>query len=202
VSEGIAQKNLGDLHRDLEKAPQALSHYQSALAILRDAGARTFEGRALASLGSHYQELGNIEDAIARYREAVRVLREVGDKRHEGLTLAGLAAALAGVTAMTEADTMLEESTRILNETGDMNFLDALDVYRAHVELAKAMQKPKQGRALLDAVQQRVRRAEQPHDPDDTHPNGLASPADRSEHVRAALRSLRAAMRRTGLGRR
>jgi predicted ATPase/Tfp pilus assembly protein PilF len=202
VSEGIAQLNLGDLHRDLEKPPQALSHYQSALAILRDAGARTSEGRAMAALGSHYQELGNIEEAIARYREAVRVLKEVGDKRYEGLTMAALSAALAGVQAMKEAEEMLEDSTRMLNETGDLNFLDALDVYRAHVELAKAMQQPKEGRKLLDTVQKRVRRAEQPHDPDDTHPHGLASPADRSEHVRAALRSLRAAMRRTGIGRR
>ncbi|MFT3842448.1 MAG: protein kinase [Myxococcaceae bacterium] len=202
VSEGIAQLNLGDLHRDLEKAPQALNHYQSALAILREAGARMSEGRALAALGSHYQETGNIEEAIARYREAVRVLREVGDKRYEGLTLGALAAALAGVQTMGEADQLLEDSTRMLNEAGDLNFLDALDVYRAHVELAKAMQHPKDGRKLLDTVQKRVRRAEQPHDPDDTHPNGLASPADRSEHVRAALRSLRAAMRRTGVGRR
>ncbi len=202
VSEGIAHINLGDLNRDLEHAPQALRHYQSALAILRESGARTFEGLALASLGSYYQEQGNLEEAVARYREASRVLREVGDKRYEGLTLAALAAALAGLQTMNEAEQLLEQATQELNETGDLNFLDALDVYRAHVELAKAMQKPAQGRALFESVQRRVKRAEQALDPDPTHPNGLPSPADRSEQVRAALRSLRAAMRRTGMGRR
>lgn len=199
LSEGIAHINLGDLNRDLEQAPQALAHYQSALEILREVGSQSMEGVTMAALGSLYQEQGNLEDALARYREANRLLREVGDRRYEGLVDAALAAVDAGLLRFKEADEQLSEATRILNETGDQNLLDALDLYRAHVELARAQVTHSEAEAidLEEQVAKRVQRAERASAPDEMHPAGTPSPAERSEQVRAALRSLRAAMRRS-----
>ena len=199
LSEGIAQLNLGDLDRDLEQFPQVLGHYKSALEIMREVGSRHFEGVTIGSMASLYQEQANLESAHARYTEALRVMREVGNRRGVGLACAGLAAVDAGMMRLTEAETQLEEANRILNEVGDLNLLDALDIYRAHVELSRALLSPndKEAHALELQVEKRVQRAEQSSPPNERHPAGMPSPAQRSEHVRAALRSLRAAMRRS-----
>jgi tetratricopeptide (TPR) repeat protein len=199
ISEGIAHVNLGDLNRDLEQGPQALAHYKSALEIMREVGSRYLEGVTIASMGSLYQEQASLEAAHARYTEALRVLREVGNRRYCGLVSAGLAAVDACLLRLDEADLQLEEATRILNEVGDQNLLDALDIYRAHVELSRAMVTLSDTEATeLEAqVQKRVQRAERSSPPNELHPAGMPSPAERSEQVRAALRSLRAAMRRS-----
>ena len=199
ISEGIAQINLGDLNRDLEQGPQALAHYKSGIEIMREVGSRYLEGVAIASVASLYQEQANLEAAHARYTEALRVLREVGNRRYCGLVTAGLAAVDACLLRLDEADVQLADATRILNEVGDQNLLDALDIYRAHVELSRAMVTLSDTEAVeLEAqVARRVQRAERSSPPNEFHPAGMPSPAERSEQVRAALRSLRAAMRRS-----
>ncbi len=199
ISEGIAQINLGDLNRDLEQGPQALAHYRSGLEIMREVGSRYLEGVTIASMASLYQEQANLESAHARYTEALRVLREVGNRRYSGLALAGLAAVDACLLRFAESETQLTEATRILNEVGDQNLLDALDIYRAHLELSRALATTSDAEAAeLEArVDKRVQRAERASPPNALHPAGMASPAERSEQVRAALRSLRAAMRRS-----
>ncbi|MBS1149398.1 MAG: Serine/threonine kinase family protein [Myxococcaceae bacterium] len=199
ISEGIAHVNLGDLNRDLEQGPQALAHYKSALEIMREVGSRYLEGVTIASMASLYQEQANLEAAHARYTEALRVLREVGNRRYCGLVTAGLAATGACLMRLDVAAAQLAEATRILNEVGDQNLLDALDIYRAHVELSRAMVTPVDTEAAeLEAqVEKRVQRAERSSPPNEFHPAGMPSPAERSEQVRAALRSLRAAMRRS-----
>jgi hypothetical protein len=83
-----------------------------------------------------------------------------------------------------------------LTEVGDAAFLDALDLYRGHVELAHSLHtgSPTQAQVLVERVSKRIAHAERPGLPDDDHPAGTPSPADRSDQVRAALRSLRGAL--------
>ncbi len=199
ISEGIAHGNLGDLNRDLQQGPQALAHYKSALEIMREVGSRYLEGVIVAAMASLYQEQAQLEEAHARYTEALRVLREVGNRRYSGIVLAGLAAVDACLLRLVEADTQLAEATRILNEIGDQNLLEALDIYRAHVELSRALTtlSDKEAAELEALVEKRVARAERASPPNALHPAGMPSPAERSDQVRAALRSLRAAMRRS-----
>ena len=199
ISEGIAHVNLGDLNRDLEQGPQALAHYKSGLEIMREVGSRYLEGVTIASMASLYQEQANFEAAHVRYVEALRVLREVGNRRYCGLVLAGLAAVDACLLRPAQAQEQLAEATQILNEVGDQNLLDALDIYRAHVEISAAMAAGSgaEARQLEAQVEKRVQRAERSSAPNELHPAGMPSPAQRSEQVRAALRSLRAAMRRS-----
>ncbi len=196
-SEGISHINLGDLSRDLGQPGQALAHYESALKLLREAGARRFEGIALVSLASLRQETVDYTGARSAYRDGIVVLREVNEKKYEGLGRAGQAAIDALEGHLPEARQEMQEATRLMTEAGDASFLDALDVYRAHLELAQAYRE-RDGDAApdLSRVERRVKHASRSAPPDAEHPAGVPSPADRSEHVRAALRSLRAAQER------
>jgi len=199
-SEGISHINLGDLNADLEQPGQARSHYESALAILREAGARRFEGVALVSLGSLFQQFGELDEAAAHLAEGVEILEETGDARYEGLGRAALAAVKALQGALDEAEEGMAEATRLLTEAGDAAFLDALDLYRGHLELAHARttRSDHQAAVLEERIAKRIAHAERAGEPDELHPGGVPSPADRSEHVRAALRSLRIAMAQSG----
>lgn len=198
--EGIAYINLGDINAELEQPAAARSHYESALAILRDVGARRVEGVALVSLASLHLQYGELEDAEQRYKEGIALLEEVGEQRYEGLGRAGLAATAALQGRLEEAEEGMAEANRILMEVNDAGLLDALDLYRAHLELAHALKSGSehQSTVLEERVRKRIAHAERVGAPDVLHPSGAPSPADRSEHVRAALRSLRGALTDAG----
>ncbi len=199
-SEGISHINLGDLAAELEHPGQALAHYESALQIVRDVGARRFEGIALLSLASLHQQYGEYDDAMRRLPDAIDVFREVGEQRYLGLALGIRAAVSALLGQLPTAEEEMVEASRVLTEAGDPAFLDALDLYRGHLELGHVIstRSENQARVLEERVRKRIARALQPGPPDDSHPTGTPSPADRSEHVRAALRSLRGAMADNG----
>jgi tetratricopeptide (TPR) repeat protein len=195
-SEGISHINLGDLAAELEQPGQALAHYETALQIVREVGARRFEGIALFSLGALHLQYGEYDDADRRITESIQIHQEVGDQRHLGLSLAIKAATIALQGQFDEAEPRIAEGARMLTEQGDAAFLDALDLYRGHVELARAINtvSPSMSAVLLERVHKRLAHAETPGHADDLHPAGTPSPADRSEHVRYALRSLRGAL--------
>jgi hypothetical protein len=88
----------------------------------------------------------------------------------------------------------------MLTEVGDLSFLDALDLYRAHLELGHALRTGSEHQAsvLDERILKRIAHVEKPGPADEAHPTGTPSPADRSEHVRAALRSLRGALEDNG----
>jgi predicted ATPase/serine/threonine protein kinase/predicted negative regulator of RcsB-dependent stress response len=197
-SEGISHINLGDLFRDQGQPGPALAEYQMALQILREVGARRHEGIALVSLGAMHQELIELPVAAVHYTEALEVLEEAGDARYAGLARAGLAAVEALRGRLGQAETLIAEATQRLTEVNDVGLLDAVDVYRGLVEWGHIMhsRSPALGRTLESRVQKRIEHAERAGVADDRHPGGAPSPADRSEHVRAALRTLKATMKR------
>lgn len=199
-SEGISHINLGDLAAELEQPGQALAHYESALEILRDVGARRFEGATLLALASLHLQYGEYDDTMRRVPEAIDVLREVGDLRYTGLALGVRAAAVALLGNLEAAEEDMAEATRLLTEVGDLNFLDALDLYRAHLELGHALRTGSghQAAVLDERIVKRIAHVEKPGPADEAHPTGTPSPSDRSEHVRAALRSLRGALADNG----
>ena len=199
-SEGISQLNLGDLSAELEQPGQALAHYESAIEMLREVGGRRFEGITLLSLGSLHLQYGEYDDAAGRLAEAIEALREVGDLRYLGLALAQQAALLALIGEIEAGEEEMAEASKMLTEVGDLSFLDALDLYRAHLELAHSLRTGSEHQAavLNERIVKRIAHVEKPGPPDEGHPSGTPSPADRSEHVRAALRSLRGALADNG----
>ena len=199
-SEGISHINLGDLAAELEQPGQALAHYESALEILRDVGARRFEGITLLMLASLHLQYGEYDDAMRRLPDCIDVLREVADIRYTGLALGVRAAAQALLGDLEAAEEDMAEATRLLTEVGDLSFLDALDLYRAHLELGHALRTGSEHQAgvLDERIRKRISHVERPGPADEGHPSGTPSPADRSEHVRAALRALRGALADNG----
>ena len=199
-SEGICHINLGDLAIEFEHPGQALAHFESALQLVRDVGALRFEGITLLQLASLHQQYGEYDDAMRRLPEAVEVLREVGDQRYLGLAF-GMRAAIWALTGnLAAAEEEMVEATRVLTDVKDKSFLDALDLYRGHIELGHVIttRSELQARVLEDRLRKRITSVSQRGAPDETNPEGAPSPADRSEYVRAALRSLRGAMADAG----
>jgi hypothetical protein len=143
-------------------------------------------------MGSWHQEQGQHELAAERLREALPLLAEADDRRYGGLALAALAASEAVRGHDAEVEEALAEATRLLSEAGDAGFLDALDVYRAIVELAQARTARQ---AAPASVMRRADHAERSGPPSPEYPAGAPSPAERSEQVRGALRSLRAVIK-------
>lgn len=94
----------------------------------------------------------------------------------------------------------MAEATRLLTEVGDLALLDALDLYRAHLELGHALRTGSEHQAAVldERILKRIAHVERAGAADEAHPSGTASPAERSEHVRAALRSLRGALADNG----
>lgn len=197
-SEGISHINLGDLFRDQGQPGPALVEYEMARKILAEVGARRHEGIVLVSLGAMHQELIELPLAAAHYTNALEIFEEVGEARYLGLAKAGLAAVEALRGRLGQAEEMIAEATHVLTEVNDIGLLDAVDVYRGLVEWGHIMhtRSPAQARTLEVRAKKRIEHAERAGVPDDRHPAGAPSPAARSEHVRAALRTLKATMAR------
>jgi predicted ATPase/serine/threonine protein kinase len=194
--EGVAYVNLGDINTDLEQPGAARTHYENGVTILREVGARRLEGAALVALGVLHLQYGELEDAEGRLREGVAILEELGDQRSQGIGRAALAATEALAGRLDEAEEGMAEANRLLTQVGDAGLLDALELYRAHVELGHALQTKSetQAQVLEERARRRIVHAEQPGPPDDDHPSGTPSPSERSEYVRSALRSIKGAL--------
>jgi tetratricopeptide (TPR) repeat protein len=81
---------LGDLYRDTERYPEAVDHYQRALAAHQTAGDRRAAGRILASLGTTLVAMGDDAGARAHLSQALETFDELGDP--EGDTIRPLLA--------------------------------------------------------------------------------------------------------------
>jgi serine/threonine protein kinase/predicted ATPase/Flp pilus assembly protein TadD len=197
-SEGISHINLGDLFRDQGQPGPALAEYEQALKILREVGARRHEGIVLVSLGAMHQELIELSEAQEHYTNALEVLEDVHESRYAGLAAAGLAGVEALRGRLGQAEALIADATQRLTEVNDVGLLDAVDVYRGLVEWGHIVhtRSPAQARTLEARVKMRIENAEHVGPSDDRHPGGTPSPAARSEHVRAALRTLKATMAR------
>lgn len=194
--EGFGFLNLGDISADLEQPGAARSHYESALTIFRGVGARRPEGTTLVSLGLLHLQYGELDDAAQRLREGVDILEEVGEQSSAGIGRAALAAILGLTGRLQEAEEAMAEASRRLTQVGDRGLLDAVDLYRAHLELGHSLATGSEHQAavLLERIKKRIAHAESTGPADDQHPSGSPSPAAKSEHVRAALRSIRGAL--------
>lgn len=126
------------------------------------------------------------------------MLEALEESRYAGLALAGLAAVEALRGRLGQAEGLIADATARLTEVNDVGLLDAVDVYRGLVEWGHIVhtRSPAQARTLETRVNKRIEHATRAGPADDRHPSGAPSPADRSEHVRAALRTLKATMAR------
>ena len=92
------------------------------------------------------------------------MLREVNDLRYLGLALGVRAATVALLGDLEAAEEDMAEATRLLSEVGDLSFLDALDLYRAHLELGHALRTGSEHQAsvLDERILKRIAHVEKP----------------------------------------
>lgn len=196
--EGRLENFIAAALRQQGRLEEARRRYERALSILREVGDRRFEGIALSNLGGISLEAGEGQKAQARFRRALTLFQEVGDRRYAGHALALEGAALAMEGRLEEAQLALEQAEGMLGPLGDKPFLTVLSLCRGHLELSRAGAEKgrgglKESRSLVRAAQERASAAEAAEE-------GGPSLAASSEHVRAAVRCLRAALGRAGGG--
>lgn len=101
LSEGRALYNLGNVYHAKgkqlgqkegpgdysdevkESLTKAVDYYQQNLALMRDIGDRSAQGRSCGNLGNTYYLLGDFAAAIEHHQERLRIAREFGDKAAE-----------------------------------------------------------------------------------------------------------------------
>lgn len=81
---------LGVAAHDLRRYGQAVDHYRSALALMRETGFRSGEAGVLTNLGNTYRRMGRLADAIGCQEQSLETCRAVGDQAGEGIALANL----------------------------------------------------------------------------------------------------------------
>src|SRR5262249_25501295 len=81
---------IGNLYPMLGQTEQALEHLPQALAIAREIGDRTGEGRWLGNLGTIYLARGQTQQALEHTQQALAIARETGDRTREGVWLGNL----------------------------------------------------------------------------------------------------------------
>lgn len=182
-SEGICVTNLADLERDRGNTSRAIALYRKALGINRDAGNRRFGGICLLNAGLLYLELLEFEPAARLLADALTQFELVRDKRHRGLTLAAMGALKAREGRLPEAQLDFEVGRATLTDTGSAPFAEALTAWEVQLLLSRATKAELEGDAeeslhLREAAVARVEMA--------------AKAAHHSEHVRMALRVLKA----------
>ena len=186
-SEGIAVTNLADLERDRGTNDLAVVLYRRAVKIHREVGNRRFEGICLLNHALLMLESAELQQGGELLEEAQMLFRLVGDKRHSALAL-GARGALRAHRGERDAHRDFDTARELLIAT-DLGFISALDVYRAQLQFEEAdrlegQSQPGDASAWREAAAARIDAA--------VAPGPLGSLAERFEHVRMALRVLKA----------
>ncbi|MFZ5439447.1 MAG: protein kinase domain-containing protein [Myxococcota bacterium] len=187
-SEAIAVTNLADIERDRGAQARAAALYRRAVTMHREVGNRRFEGICVLNHALLLLEQRQLDEAAELLDEALSLFHVVGDKRHAGLThgARGALRAHRGVLGGAEQDF---QSARGLLAEKDLAFAAAVEVYRARLDLAHA-EATEQAQRRAETQQHRAAAAGRVDAAVASGPTG--SQAERFEHVRMALRVLRA----------
>jgi tetratricopeptide (TPR) repeat protein len=118
-AEAEVLKSLGTAHWQARKLPEALEHYQRALALYREIGARKGEAAVLGNLGLLYDRMGLYSEAIDHHLQDLVLCREIGDRRGEGTTLSNLGLVCERIGQYDEALGHCTAALGIMREFGD-----------------------------------------------------------------------------------
>ena len=116
---GTVLGNLGILHLEQGRPAEAGEHYEAALDIHREVGARRSEGIVLGNLGNLHLDQGRPAEAREHHEAALAIHREVGNRRFEGVVLGNLGILHQGQGRPAEAREHCEAALDIQREVGD-----------------------------------------------------------------------------------
>ena len=114
---------------------EAVRFWEQELAVYRELGDRTGEGRVLENLGSAYRSLGESERAIDLFEQSLTIAREIGDRTGEGRVLENLGSAYRNLGESERAIDLFEQSLTITREIGDRVWEAAMLVNLSHAYL-------------------------------------------------------------------
>lgn len=101
-----------------DRYEQALAHYESGLALLRQAGDKSGVAQAYNSLGEHERLRGNQREAKAAYERSLALAREIGDALWESIVMINFAFILLHEGEADQAHTVLKKSLRLALSVG------------------------------------------------------------------------------------
>ncbi len=155
---GIIEGNLGILEQELGHFDYAGKHFGRALRAVRRAGSLLLEGHLLGYYGALRHERARqrgdaeeVERAREQYKSSLLILRGIGDRRQEGVFSAALGALEAEQRRLEAAQEAFESAAEVLEPLGDAGLILALELHRAHLDLALAKEAPAQQQAALRA---------------------------------------------------
>ncbi|MCB9586002.1 MAG: tetratricopeptide repeat protein [Polyangiaceae bacterium] len=161
---GIIEGNLGILEQELGQFEAAAKHFRRGLRAVRRAGSLLLEGHLLGYFGAlrheRARQLGDTEEidsAREHYKSSLLILRGIGDRRQEGVFSAALGALEAEQGRLAAAREAFSSATEVLEPLGDAGLVLALELHRAHLDLALARDaKPKEQAALRASADSRL----------------------------------------------
>lgn len=117
----LARKSIGSLGQALErigKVKEAITNYERALTMARNAENRQAEGAWLGNLGDAYAFLDDAYKAIEFHHQALMIAREIADRYNEGLNLNSLGNAYISLGEIRKAIEFFEQCLMIAREIG------------------------------------------------------------------------------------
>ena len=122
----LAKYNLyaGLSYKDLGNQRKAISYYESALPLYREANATKQVGLTLNNIGNAYIELGEYDEAQKYLSDAARILKRVEDQTEYAQCLECCARLLLWTGVFTEAVNLSSESVKILSKGIEFTPLD------------------------------------------------------------------------------
>lgn len=193
--EATILQNLGTLLQELGRRDDAAACFRRAIAAHRALAHRRFEGIAEYDLASLALEQDAVGEAKAGFARAVELAAQVGDRRELGLSLALLGVCQALTQQLESAARQMDAAESLLRALGQPGLVLAVDIHRAHLELAQGLRELDGGdaraqRERLERVREALCRARVATSVNDAKP-GVAG-----DEARYALRVLEAAYRR------
>ncbi|MFC2046168.1 tetratricopeptide repeat protein, partial [Chloroflexota bacterium] len=146
----ITLGNLGNLLLYLGAYDEAKDHYERALRVQREIGARNDEALSVGNLGLVYHYLGDDETARRYSYQALQMAQETGERRTEGAMWMKLGHALAGLGLLDEAAKAYWESVTLRRETGWP--ILALEPLAGLARVALAQGDEAQAQALVEEI--------------------------------------------------
>jgi len=188
--EGRVIMDLGALHQEEGRMTEARVCFKTAVRMHEEGGNKRFEALARSDLGSLELEQGLSTEAEAQLSRAVKLLEEMGDRRTGARFEGILAAALAQRDDLTRAAAAFDRAETELTRVGDVLFLCAVRIHRGQLDLAhqRAASNPAEAEQHLNRARARLLQGTQ------LGHGGEASPSERSDDVRLAMRVLRNAL--------
>jgi len=123
AAEGEALNSLGGALIGLGRYDEALTRYQDAAAVFRQAHNPRAEAESSANLAVALTGLGRYDEALTAYQDALAVLRVTGDQQVAGAALNNLGIALGVLQRYDEARAAYQDAVAIFRDVGDRHGL-------------------------------------------------------------------------------